>query len=385
MNILFLEWKSYCVPDLTDAFMQAGHSVDVVSCQEMTDREHPDFHQKFLLLLDGKSYDMVFTFNYFPIVSKSCNELQLPYVSWTYDNPLVTLYSYTVINPCNYIFLFDYHTYAEFHKQGISTVYYLPLCANPERLCAAGSNTNYHCDLSFVGSLYTEPRQRLYERLEQLDSYSKGYLDALTFTQSRISGYFFLEDFLSENLLSALQKAYPVVPNRDGAETAAYLYSQYFLGRKSTAIERHDLLDALSKQFSLTVYTHEPLTNLPDAKYGGKIDYYDTMPSVFHQSRINLNITLKTIQTGIPLRAWDILGCSGFLLSNYQEELCTYFTPGEDFIYYESIDDAIEKVSYYLSHEKERAEIAQNGFLKLKESHTFHHRVQSMFDMIGNS
>ncbi len=89
------------------------------------------------------------------------------------------------------------------------------------------------------------------------------------------------------------------------------------------------------------------------------------MPSVFHNSKINLNITLKTIQTGIPLRAWDILGCGGFLLSNFQQELCEYFIPGEDFIYYESIDDATEKAAYFLTHENERKEIAHNAFEKI--------------------
>ena len=118
------------------------------------------------------------------------------------------------------------------------------------------------------------------------------------------------------------------------------------------------------------------------AIYGGKIDYYDTMPTVFQHSKINLNITLKTIQTGIPLRAWDILGCGGFLLTNFQQELCDFFIPGEDFVYYESPADAIEKAAYFLSHDRDRQEIAHNAFEKIAASHTFHHRVQSMFDII---
>ena len=109
------------------------------------------------------------------------------------------------------------------------------------------------------------------------------------------------------------KKVCPVTPNRDGAETPAYIYAQYFLGRRATAIARTDILNQLSKNNDVVVYTHENCHDiLPNAIYGGKIDYYDTMPSVFHNSKINLNITLKTIQTGIPLRAWDILGCGGF-------------------------------------------------------------------------
>ena len=378
MNILFLEWKSYCVPDMIEAFQEAGHSVDLISCQEMTDRYHPDFPELFSNLLEHKNYDFVFTFNYFPSVSKCCNELHLPYVSWVYDNPLVSLYSCTVINPCNYIFLFDRHTYETFHNGGISTVYYLPLCANPRRLRSCISSETIQNDISFVGSLYTEKKQRLFERLDSLDDYSKGYLDALTSTQSRISGFFFLEELLNPSLLQALETAYPVTPNKDGAETTAYLYSHYFLGRKATSLERHDLLQKLSEHFAVTLYTYESPDDLPLVHYAGKIDYYDTMPSVFANSKINLNITLKTIQTGIPLRTWDIMGCKGFLLSNYQEELLDYFIPGEDFVFYESADDALEKSAYYLEHEKERREIAQNGFEKVKSFHTFTHRVQDI-------
>lgn len=63
-------------------------------------------------------------------------------------------------------------------------------------------------------------------------------------------------------------------------------------------------------------------------------------------------------------------------------ELCDFFIPGEDFVYYESPADAIEKAAYFLSHGRERQEIAHNAFEKIAASHTFHHRVQSMFDII---
>lgn len=383
MKILILEWKSYCIPDMINALQTAGHHVLSVSCPEMTDRTSLTFHQKLLEVLVKDSFDIIFTFNYFPVVSKSCNQLNIPYISWVYDNPLISLYSCSVINPCNYIFLFDYKEYEKFQSQGIKTIYYLPLCANPDRLATHIAPLKYASDVSFVGSLYNEPKHQLYERFHNLDMYSKGYLDALIFAQSRISGYFFLEEFLNSSLLDTLQKAYPVSPNPDGAETNAYTYSHYFLGRKATAIERHDLLQVLSEHFSVKVYTHDIPNDLPLVSYGGKIDYYNTMPAVFQQSKINLNITLKTIETGIPLRVWDIMGSGGFLLSNFQEELCHYFVPDEEFVYYSSISDAINKTHYYLTHEKKRIEIAHNGLEKIKQAHTFHHRVQNMFEIIN--
>ena len=57
--------------------------------------------------------------------------------------------------------------------------------------------------------LYTEPKQRLYDKLSKIDNYSKGYLDALTMIQAHIDGDFFLEKALTDSLLSAMQKSMP--------------------------------------------------------------------------------------------------------------------------------------------------------------------------------
>ena len=43
MKILFLEWKSYCVPDMAEAFIEAGHDVTLATCAEMTDRYNTEF------------------------------------------------------------------------------------------------------------------------------------------------------------------------------------------------------------------------------------------------------------------------------------------------------------------------------------------------------
>ena len=85
----------------------------------------------------------------------------------------------------------------------------------------------------------------------------------------------------------------------------------------------------------------------------GIVSYTAEMPDIFHTTKINLNITLRSITSGIPLRAIDILGCGGFLLSNYQPELCEYFTPDVDFVYFEDPDDLAEK-SHLLSLARKR-------------------------------
>ena len=112
--------------------------------------------------------------------------------------------------------------------------------------------------------------------------------------------------------------------------------------------------------------------------YKGYADYYNEMPVIFADSKVNLNISLKTIRSGIPLRVLDIMGCGGFVLSNFQEELLEYFAPGEECAVYESLEDLYWKADYYLKHEEERNRIAAAGFEKVKRNFTFEERLREM-------
>lgn len=103
------------------------------------------------------------------------------------------------------------------------------------------------------------------------------------------------------------------------------------------------------------------------------------MPCVFRHSRLNLNPTLKCIQSGIPLRALDIMGARGVLLSNYQPELAEYFEDEKEVILYESMEDAIEKAAFYLKHESFRSSIALNGYQKVKEHFSYPKCIQKLF------
>ena len=112
------------------------------------------------------------------------------------------------------------------------------------------------------------------------------------------------------------------------------------------------------------------------------MDYYKEAPLVYAHSKINLNISLRSIQTGIPLRAFDIMGCGGFLIRNYQEDFLEYFEPDKDFVFYHDYEDLKEKVSFYLKNDAKRESIAQNGRRKVAAQHTYLHRVTEILDVV---
>lgn len=385
MRILFLNSPAFARQDMLDAFKERRIECDLFFHEAYNDRQNADFENAFDCKVEQNHYDFVFSFNYFPILSRCCQKHQIKYVSYVYDSPLVALYSCTLINPCNYVFLFDKDTYYTFKNAGISTIYYLPLAANAKRLssmvCPDSLRPMLSSEVSFVGSLYNE-EHNFFERLDSISDYTRGYLDAIMTVQQKIYGCFLLEELLTADIIEDLQKACPYRPMADGTESDAYVYANYFLCRKITSSERLTLLKAASEQFPVKLYTHHAPNELPHAQYIGPIDYYNTMPYVFKNSRINLNITLKSIHSGIPLRCMDIMGSGGFLLTNYQSDFLDFFIPGEDFCYYESEDDFIQKIRYYLSHEAERRQIAENGFGKISESHTFSHRVDTILNIL---
>ena len=91
-------------------------------------------------------------------------------------------------------------------------------------------------------------------------------------------------------------------------------------------------------------------------------------------------MTLRSIHTGIPLRAMDIMGCGGFLLTNYQQDFLDFFEPGIDYIYYSNKKELLYLADYYLLHEEERQEIARNGYKKVKEGHTYQNRIELLLE-----
>lgn len=138
----------------------------------------------------------------------------------------------------------------------------------------------------------------------------------------------------------------------------------------------------LSSHFHVDLYSTDKDRRLEKVHYRGYADYYRQMPLVFSQSRINLNISLKTILTGIPLRVIDVLGCGGFLISNYQEEMEEYLDIGKECVVYENIEDLFMKTQYYLSHEEERKSIARAGYERVKKDFTFKERLGKMFSQV---
>lgn len=386
MKVLFLEWNSFCIDDLKDAYKEIGHEVVSFPFFPEDYRVDPAYEASLTQEIRRHMPDYVFSFNYFPVISRVCNSEEVPYVCWVYDSPYITMYSYTVIHPCNRIFIFDKEFAYEFIKNGIETVHYLPLAANPKRLDQMNDLDGFLASphgnkaaISFVGALYTEKyKSAFFRHFDRLSQYAKGYLDGVIAAQRNVYGYNFVQDTLTPDIMEEMMKACPSMTNEDGVESNEYIYSQYYVNRKITSIERTEFLKAIVNKYPIDVYTPDCSFEHPNLILHEPVDPYAIAPYVYKCSKINLNMSLRSIKSGIPLRAFDIIGAGGFLISNYQTDFFDYFMPGDDFAFYDSQKDLLDKIHYYLHNESERIQMAASAHDKIVKSHTFIHRIKEM-------
>ncbi len=380
MRILFYEWENFGTYDMAEAFKDLGHTVLI----EKTSQEgllDPGIIQRIKKDASGLNPDILFTFNYHPNVALACRDIGLDYYSWVYDNPASALYSYTVIFPTNHVFVFDSDTYLFFNGQGIKNIEFLPMAASPERLDKLFEKRGitqgeFHSDISFVGSLYSE-KHLFYDRMKPSER-TAGYLRGLMESQKKVYGENIVRRLLRPDIIEDMHRTLPLEPEEFSTATKEYLFSEYVINRQITREEREAALGLLGSRFKVDLYTPDRNKRIPGCVNHGPSEFFEQTPVIFKTSKINLNITLRSIVNGIPLRCFDIMGSGGFLLTNYQGDFMNFFTPGEEFVYYDGTADMMAKAEYYLSHEDERSQIAALGREAIIRSHTFKHRALEM-------
>ena len=150
--------RAYNYADICEAFLALGY--DILTYEQDLDNYDEDSEFEALLanMIVEEACDMVFTVNYFALVTSVCEKTHVPYVVWTCDNPLISMYHKNVFCPCNYFFTFDKTNFLEFREMGVSHIWHLPLAVNTKRLDYLlgrfDDQALYENDIAFVGSLY---------------------------------------------------------------------------------------------------------------------------------------------------------------------------------------------------------------------------------------
>jgi spore maturation protein CgeB len=135
----------------------------------------------------------------------------------------------------------------------------------------------------------------------------------------------------------------------------------------------------------------------------GKLDH-PGMVRVFGTSRVNLNLSNSStppntvrVRVGRMLgrgpkgpppaqikgRNFEVPGCGGFLLTERVPHLERYFEFGSEVAVYDTAEELVEQVGYWLSHDEERAAVAEAGYQRVLAEHTYDHRFDEIFKAVG--
>lgn len=386
MNILIYRYNSICEDAVIRELKELGHTVyEVILEVENKSPSGQEILDAVVMGMEKSNADIIFSINYYPALSEIARVYKLLYYSWIVDAPVLELYSKTIKNRCNMVFIFDSELYREISVYNPYNIFYLPLAAdcdfyqNAIRNASLSDVEKYTHNITFVGSLYTEKCP--YDKVKNLSPKISGYLHGIMKAQEKIYGYYFVEELLSDELVDEFVKNYDgyYLAGEEDLLTKKRTLAQFYIGNKITAMERVDTFKYLSEKFEVDIYTASDTKEIPKLKNHGTIMTHTKMPIVFNKSTINLNPTSKPIRSGIPLRIFDLLACEGFVLCNYQSDLLNEFLPGEELDIYSSIEELEEKIRYYLSHMDVCREIAHNGYEKVSKYHTYSLRLEQMF------
>lgn len=152
--------------------------------------------------------------------------------------------------------------------------------------------------------------------------------------------------------------------------------------------DRVKIINAL-KGFGIKVFGRSLKGRVDKSIKVSKFSTHKEMNKVYNQSKINLNIPL--INSTLPEfvnqyhpkdRFYEIPGSGNFMISGYADEFNEQFNQGIHCAYYYDIDDLCSKIEYYLTHAKEREELALAGHQHALKYHQMVFRFRDMMNII---
>jgi spore maturation protein CgeB len=86
-------------------------------------------------------------------------------------------------------------------------------------------------------------------------------------------------------------------------------------------------------------------------------------------------------------RVFEGMACKKLILTDKLDKSTktdTIFEDGKDLVYYNSLEDCIDKIIYYANNNSERQKIAESGYNKVLNNHTQVHRVDFIIEQWKN-
>ncbi len=377
-RILYVKTNEIGLLDIPRVLDELGYDVYEANFELAAQKYESEKANKIKRALKEFIVDYVITYDFIITVSQVCMEAGIPYISWIYDAPQMELYMHYAQYPCNYVCSFDKKQVQRLKDIGLKHVLYVPLAVHSAKInmltdkLEKETRQKYENDVTFIGQLYKmQNLSAIYEKLtddvrRQLDkNIENNFLkwDKNLHFHGQMSS-----ECVEELIKNDTRRIKDLCPYM----TEQFFYEAAFLSRIVANKERVYVLNKLAEKYNVFFYTKDEDISQLSKKVNIKPGVnYDVLTYIYKKSKINLNITLHCIETGVPQRVLDVMAAGGFMLSNYQEELEEMFVDGEEIVLYRDEKQLEDLVEYYLMHEEERERIARKGQEKVLREYDF--------------
>jgi spore maturation protein CgeB len=109
------------------------------------------------------------------------------------------------------------------------------------------------------------------------------------------------------------------------------------------------------------------------------------MARAFTAAKVILNIhhPMDIYSHKLNMRTFEATASRGFLLTDRPKGLEEFFSPNRELVCYDSEDDLLQRVQYYIHHDSERQTIAYLGQQRAYRDHTYRNRAMALLEAIG--
>lgn len=164
-------------------------------------------------------------------------------------------------------------------------------------------------------------------------------------------------------------------------------YASVFVGgfsRRHTAVIKTFEYLAKNTKIDFWGYGLKKLFPAPiHHKYHGNawgIDMYN----ILYNAKISINRHIDAAENfANNMRLYESTGVGTMLITDMKDNLNELFKIGKEIETYSSKEELLEKINYYLTHEKERKKIAEAGQRRTLKDHTYEIRMKELTDIFN--
>lgn len=322
-------------------------------------------------------------------LAQALHDQKITYISWLIDSPQFQLELENAFDYANsYIFSFDYGLVQMFNKNRQKNMYYMPLAADIEKFDSLTllklDGKKYYSDVVFIGD---SGRANKFLELAIDQIIEEPLLSKLNYyiKLQRNENHYVLRDYITNQDYDAFMENYKQLGKK---EITNYIkikrQFEYILANQASHLNRKELVYALESINNFNVYGDIGWLDVLENPmcYKGIAEYGEEVYKIMKSSKININDTRPFFEDAIPLRIFETLGTGAFCVTNDRISKVPLFKNGRDLVVYRDMQDLREIIDYYLHHEKEREEIALNGYSNIHENHTLKNRLEEIMKIV---